>query len=113
MSEYTYFYGLSQLFTHLFKKTRKTTSAFYVIKHIFYTTAKKSHVNKEQQWTSTTRREQNYICQAFQAKYLHFVQHEPIISIKKPARLTASRGTIKEFFKTYTTRYGLDVLINS
>ena len=35
MSEYTYFYGLSQLFTHLFKKTRKTTSAFYVIKHVF------------------------------------------------------------------------------
>lgn len=109
MSEYTYFYGLSQLFTHLFKKTRKTTSAFYVIKHIFHTTAKKSHVNKEQQWTPKARREQNYICQAFQAKYLHFVQHEPIISIKKPARLTASRGTIKEFFKTYTIRYSLNV----
>lgn len=28
---------------------------------------------------------------------------------KKPARLTASRGTIKEFFKTYTIRYSLDV----
>lgn len=109
MSKYTYFYGLSQLFMNLFEQRGQSQRRPYVIKHIFRTTTKKNHVNKEQQWTSTTRREQNYICKAFQAKYLHFVKHKPIISIKNPARITASRGTIKEFFKTYTIRYSLDV----